>query len=242
MYLPVVIAVIAIVCGVIGTFRVRRGRKLEAITPGRSELRAGFLVVFGALTLAMYLKGVVRVAGSQIYLAIPPALLCIAVLVPRLHRLPAFLGPCGELPGNIVGLYGCIRGSRSGTSFQSCSTLGCLSSCWRAPEADCLRRRPRGRKTTNPLTRGICFIPQPDRFKPIEFIDSLSLPGQTLFVGQPHSDRMFAIDNLTYFATQRMAATHWHHLDPFLQNRQDIQLQMIQDLERNRLTVYHARL
>ena len=45
---------------------------------------------------------------------------------------------------------------------------------------------------------------------------------------------MFANDNLTYFATQRLPATHWHHFDPFVQNRQEIQLQMIQDLDRNR--------
>jgi hypothetical protein len=233
LYLPVVIAVIAIIFGVMGTLRVRRGPDFETVTPARSELRAGFLVVFGALTLAMYLKGVVRVAGPQIYLAIPPALLCIAVLFdarPAFRRSMAIVVTCLAILSVSTGAFAAVVQAHH---FN-------LQHTWLPVE---LLARARGTlspedaawcKTTNPLTSGICFIPQPDRIKAIEFIESHTSPGQTLFIGQPHSDRMFANDNLTYFATQRLPATHWHHFDPFLQNRQDIQLQMIQDLDRNR--------
>jgi hypothetical protein len=232
LYLPVVIAVIAIVYGVMGTSRVRRGPDFEPVTPRRSELRAGFLVVFGALTLAMYLKGIVRVAGSQMYLAIPPALLCIAVLF---DARAAFRRPMAVVLSCLAILSvstGAFAAAVQAHHFN-------LQHTWLPIE---LLARARGRlspeeaawcKTTNPLTTGICFIPQSDHIKAIEFIDSHTAPGQTLFVGQPHSDRMFANDNLTYFATQRLPATHWHHFDPFLQNRRDIQLQMIQDLDRN---------
>jgi hypothetical protein len=46
--------------------------------------------------------------------------------------------------------------------------------------------------------------------------------------------RIVANDNIIYFATQRLPATHWSHLDPDLETRYDIQTQMIHQLERNR--------
>jgi hypothetical protein len=56
-------------------------------------------------------------------------------------------------------------------------------------------------------------------------------PGQPLYAGLSHHDRVVANDNLIYFATQRLPATHWSHFDPDLQNRLDIQTQMVAELE-----------
>jgi hypothetical protein len=74
-------------------------------------------------------------------------------------------------------------------------------------------------------------MPDNDRIHAIEFIDSQTRPDQPLFVGQTKHDKIFANDNLTYFAAQRLPATRWSHFDPDLQNREDVQRQMIRELE-----------
>jgi hypothetical protein len=85
----------------------------------------------------------------------------------------------------------------------------------------------------SPLTRGFCFLPEDDRIRAIEFISSHTVPGQSLYSGLKHHDRIFANDNLIYFATQCLPATHWSHLDPGLQTSYETQTQMITELERN---------
>ena len=89
-------------------------------------------------------------------------------------------------------------------------------------------------KSDNPLTKGVCFLPDKDRIKTIDFIASHTTPAQTLYVGVPHHDRIIAVDNIIYFATQRLPATHWHQLDPLLETRRDIQLKMVQDIDSNK--------
>jgi hypothetical protein len=88
-------------------------------------------------------------------------------------------------------------------------------------------------KIPSPLTRGFCFLPEDDRIHAIEFISSHTRPGDPLYSGLKHHDRIFANDNLIYFATQRLPATRWSQLDPGLQTSYDTQTQMIDELERN---------
>jgi hypothetical protein len=85
----------------------------------------------------------------------------------------------------------------------------------------------------NPLTKGLCFLPEDDRIRTIEFIDNHTTPGQLLYVGLAKHDRIFVNDNLLYFASQRLPATHWSHFDPGLQNRYDIQAEMVHELQVN---------
>ena len=65
----------------------------------------------------------------------------------------------------------------------------------------------------------------------IEFIREHTRAGQVIYSGLTHHDRTVANDNLIYFATQRLPATHWSHFDPGLQTRYDIQQQMIGEFE-----------
>jgi hypothetical protein len=85
----------------------------------------------------------------------------------------------------------------------------------------------------NPLTRGLCFLPEIDRVRTIDFIESHTSPDQRLYVGLTRHDKIFAADNITYFATQRLPATRWSELDPDLESRYDIQTQMVDEFERN---------
>jgi hypothetical protein len=66
----------------------------------------------------------------------------------------------------------------------------------------------------------------------IDFIDSHTRPDQLLFVGLDRHDKVFVNDNLIYFGSQRLPATHWSHFDPGLQNSYPIQSDMIRELKK----------
>lgn len=85
-----------------------------------------------------------------------------------------------------------------------------------------------------PLTKGFCFFLSPDHIQAIEYVRANTRPGDTLYVGLTHHDQVFVNDNITYFATQLLPATKWSQFDPFLQNRLDIQQEMIGELETKR--------
>lgn len=228
VYLPIAIAGISLYALV--ERRLRPSARLEKI-PEQEEWY-GFLVTFTLLLLVMYLKGLVRASPLQMYLAIIPSLLLVAVLYqhqsafPRpvrisiscllwLSLLPAAWTALHEIRFEYVWhsstaqrIFSFARNGRPGTETEWC-------------------------KMTNPLTKGFCFFPEDDRVYAIEFISSHTRPGQTLYVGVSHHDRIFANDNIIYFATQRLPATRWSHFDPDLQNRYDIQRQMVDELERN---------
>jgi hypothetical protein len=187
----------------------------------------GFLITFGLLLGVMYLKGLVRVAVVQMYLAIIPSLLLIAVLF---QHQSAFSRPVRIAISWLMWLS-LVPASWSALHeirLQYLKHSSLASFAQHAPAettAWC--------KISNPLTVGYCFLPEDDRIHSIEFISSHTRPDQRLYVGVSHHDRIVANDNLIYFATQRLPATHWSHFDPDLQNRYDIQTQMIQELEQN---------
>jgi hypothetical protein len=85
-----------------------------------------------------------------------------------------------------------------------------------------------------PLSRGLTFTPGDDKQTAINFLRTHTTPLDTLYVGVTHHDRIFANDNLTYFATGLLPATKWSEFDPGLQSQLPIQAQMVGDLEANR--------
>lgn len=86
----------------------------------------------------------------------------------------------------------------------------------------------------NPVSKGPCYFVDNDHIQTIQYLTAHTQPGDTLYVGLPHHDRVYAGDDVTYFATQRLPAVNWDQLDPYLQNMPDIQTQMIQEIEKNR--------
>ena len=189
-----------------------------------------FLFAFALVSLVMYGKGLVRVGTIQLYSATIPSLFLIAVLFQQRFnfRRPfpivisslAFLSlfcpawsairELKNVPRDHLAvsqeLWSSIRGTISPTTKVWCST-------------------------PSPATRGLCFLPTGDDIQATTFIDAHTRPGDKLYVGLAKHDKVFANDNVLYFTAARLPATHWSHFDPDLQNRSDIQEQMIRDLE-----------
>jgi hypothetical protein len=201
-------------------------------TRSRKAYWQGFLVTFGLLTSAMYLKGLVRVSPVQMYLSIVPSLLLIAVLFEYRVSFPHIVRSCivwlvwlSALAASWSTLHEVIQ-----LRAQHLSVLERIlsPSSTRLPDT-----QTRWCRLNNPLTEGFCFLPEDDRIHAIEFISSHTRPDQKLYVGVRNHDKIFENDNLMYFATQRLPATKWSELDPDLESRLDIQTQMVREFERN---------
>jgi hypothetical protein len=229
-YLPIAIVGISLYVTVVRCFEARGNAVFNSkIMANELEWR-GFLVAFSLLTLVMYLKGIVRISPVQMYLCTIPSLLLLAVLVQHELIFPR------ALQTSIICLVGLSVLAAEGSSFyrvvvecrQNSVVLGSLLSSARQTTPEPTKAWC---KVENALTRGFCFVPDDDRIQTIKFIDSHTRPDQPLFVGLMKHDRIFVNDNLTYFAAQRLPATRWSHFDPDLQNRKDVQSQMIQELD-----------
>jgi hypothetical protein len=231
VYLPIAAVGISLYAIVADRLRAR-DNKASAQSELEQQRRCGFLIAFSLLALVMYFKGFVRIAVIQMYLAITPSLLLAAALFQQrfTFRRPvrisimllvwlSLLSPAWSSLREIRDLY------RQHSSLPQ--------SVWSAARRTTRAIETTWCRTANSATRGLCFLPEDDRIQTVEFIDSHTKPDQKLFVGVTHHDRIFVNDNLIYFASHRLPATRWSHFDPDLQNRYEIQVQIVQEFEVN---------
>jgi hypothetical protein len=232
IYLPIAVIAISLYVAVARLLSTSDKDGLDLHRRSGEQDWHGFLFTFAILALVMYFKGLVRVSIAQMYLSFLPSFLLLAVLfehrsiLPRLVRVSimsitwlSVVAATWGMLHELKLLYVQHLSVPEWLLSSSHGTMAETNGTW------C--------KTPNPLTKGICFLPEKDRIQAIEFIDSHTRPDQELYVGLPRHDRVFVNDNILYFATQRMPATKWSHFDPFLQNRLDIQTQMVHELDVN---------
>jgi hypothetical protein len=232
IYLPLVIAAVSIYVAVSGL--VRMSRKDHAPTQGSLGPANwyGLLVTFGFLTAALYLKGYVRVTLFQMYLAIIPSVLLLAVLLEHRLSFPRIAR---------IGLL-CLAGlsfvAAASLDFHQAKELYLTHSSVPEYLLSIIRRNMPPEQAAwcskgNPVTMGFCFLPDEDRTRTIEFITNHTGPNQPIYVGLIEHQKIFAADNILYFATLRLPATKWSELDPDLESRYDVQAQMVHELETN---------
>jgi hypothetical protein len=233
IYLPIAIIGISLYVVVAGRLR-GRGKGSSTLQSSSEEQKFhGFLLMFGLLALAMYFKGFVRVSLVHLYLSIIPALLLITVLFQ--HRL-TLARPVRISVSFLIWLSVLAAGSsalREARTLQHIERASIPKSILLSAKHALPEMQATWCKTENPATKGVCFLPDDDHIQAIEFIDTHTSPDKKLFVGQTNHDRIFANDNLIYFAAQRLPATKWSHFDPGLQNSYDVQTQMIHEFEVN---------
>lgn len=205
----------------------RRSDPRSAVAPAMGAI--GCLCSFGLLAAVMYVKGLVRIDLWENYLALVPTLVLLAVL---LQYRAAF----GSLFRTVV--YALVV-------FCALATLRFAEHTARvARDQKSLLAawliRPRSQaplppdtgwcELKSPATEHLCFLVDPDHIHTIEFLLANTRPSDTLYVGLRHHDRVYANDNITYFASGLLPATRWSHMDPHLQNTRAIQLEMIGEL------------
>jgi hypothetical protein len=231
IYLPIAVVGISLYAVVADRLRAR-DNKASTQSEFEQQRRCGFLIAFSLLALVMYFKGFVRLGLVQMYLAITPSLLLAAALFQQrfTFRRPVRISIMLVVWLSLLSPAWCsLREIRD--LYQQHSSLP--QRVWSAARRTTRAITTTWCKTTNSATRGLCFLPEDDRIQTVEFIDSHTRPDQKIFVGVTHHDRIFINDNLIYFASHRLPATRWSHFDPDLQNRFDIQVQIVQELEVN---------
>jgi hypothetical protein len=75
----------------------------------------------------------------------------------------------------------------------------------------------------------------PDYSRVATYLRAHTQPDERIFVGLDRHDKILLNPVALYFAVGRLPGTHWHHFDPGLQTRADIQAAIISDLQRNRV-------
>jgi hypothetical protein len=76
-----------------------------------------------------------------------------------------------------------------------------------------------------------CFLMSSDRAQAARLLAQNTSPDERIFAGLTRHDKILVNDNITYFAAGRLPATRWHHFDPGLQTRADIQAEIIAELQ-----------
>lgn len=194
---------------------------------------AAALVAYGGVAVVMYVKGLVRISAGPLFMCVGPCLLVAAVLYMHRSELGVATRSAVLL---LIALF--IAGGIASTyhDLQLERRQGALMLAWLISPATQSPQPPFATwcRQHNALTHPFCYFPDDAHIQAIEYIDANTQPSDTLFVGLAHHDRIYINDNLTYFATQRLPATKWSHFDPFLQNRADIQQEMISEFEQNK--------
>lgn len=194
---------------------------------------AGELLAFSAVAAVMYLKALVRIGAGQLAMTTLPCIMIAALLFEHRTSLSTTTRAVATL---LLGLF-----MVAGAAFVLESYL--QQHRQRVSTLDWMLRRPNQQplppfqgwcQQRNPLTRGFCFVLDDDHIQAVKYLREQTRPADTLYVGLPQHDRIFAGDSITYFAAERLPAVKWTQFDPFLENRADIQQEMIGELEQNR--------
>ena len=232
VYLPIAIACLSLYILVRSFVQAGGNAASSAESTPRNDAWRGFLITFGLLLVVMYLKGLVRVSPGQVHLAVIPSLLLIGVLFQQrlTYPRPVRIAIDGLM---LLSFVAATWSSLHEISMEHAEHLSAAEWVLSSAQDSTQKASAAWCKIPGPLTRGFCFLPEDDRIHAIEFIRSHTRPGDLLYSGLKHHDRIFANDNLIYFATQRLPATRWSHLDPGLQTNYNTQTQMIDELERN---------
>jgi hypothetical protein len=212
------------------TWLFRTSKSGESILRQQSAKLYMFLLAFGVLGLAMYGKGLVRVHLIHLYLALIPAVLILAILLEHRWSLPAYLRIltiCLAFLFAASSVWSALREIKNVRATHS----SLPETLWSSATGRSSPLHIEWCKQKNPLTEGLCFLPDDDHIRAIEFVSDHTTANDSLFVGVSHHDRIHSNDNLIYFASQRLPATHWSHFDPGLQNRADIQADIVRELE-----------
>jgi len=189
-----------------------------------------FLMVFSLLTAIFYMKGLVRVSVEHMQLALIPSLMVIALLMEIAISNTKWFRAIIVIVATISFVTALTSGyekiiDRKDLVLSDFSGFYKLISNLKVDvESD-------GSST---IQRKSAFFVSRDRDAAISFIVRNTAPDERIFIGLTRHDKVFINDVSSYFQTNRLPATKWHHFDPGLQSSVEIQSKIIDDLEQNK--------
>jgi hypothetical protein len=186
-----------------------------ALTPRTPWRTRAFLALFAGLTAMFLLKGVVRVSLVHMLMAVISGTLLLTVVA---EQLLASGGAAGRI--GAVGI-GALLLTLSFSALDAYPGAPLFAPSPVRQSATAARLRPG-------------FLPSPFS-DAARFVEARTAPSERIFVGRFHHDRFMYNALAVYFASGRLPGTRWHHFDPGVQTRADVQSQIAAELERNRV-------
>lgn len=220
----------------VAIYAITREIRRNASRPAESrELSdwVNLLILYSIVAASVFVKGVVRASAGQMFPCTICCLLIVAVLLEHRRRWGTAAQTLYAMLGILFMVTGCAALLHK-ISFERQTNSSVLKWIIRPSKEPPFPPFRSWCSEGTPITTGFCYALDSDHIQVIEYVRGHTRPGDTLYVGLSHHDRVIAGDNITYFATQLIPATKWSQFDPFLQNREDIQREMIGELERNR--------
>ena len=211
VYLPIVAIVLAIV-------ELRESRQDRA-SPAKASDRLVDLIVFGSAAAAFLVKGVVRVSAIHMILAAVPSLVIVAMIVDRWSRAVGGRRHAGWALATFVIISGL------GVAVVELPQLGTARD-----------RTLAGWLVENGHAGDGCAPLLSEPYARVaDYIMTHSAPDERIFVATGRHDKIFVNAVALYFAANRLPATHWHHFDPGLQTRADVQKEIIAELQQGKV-------
>jgi hypothetical protein len=186
-----------------------------------------FVLLLSLIVGALYLKGLVRLSIEHVLASLIPSTILVAVLLERSLRQGRTMQ---ALAGSVfvfalaASLYGSVNEAKQ-RHREAASILDRIMS----------PATPRPCAAHPEIPSIACFSMEPDRVEVTRFLIQNTTPGERIFVGLTRHDKIYANDTLTYFAAARLPATRWHHFDPGLQTRADVQSDIVAELQAREL-------
>ena len=170
-----------------------------------------------AFTGVFFAKGFVRVSAIQMAMAIISSIALLAVVASRLSSYPRFTRFAVGGAVTAAGLCTLIAGVGDLKSGRQNAVA------W-IRNAGC--RPPAG------IGRLGCYTVDDSHARAIRYIEQVTSPADTIFVGNGRDDKLFINDIAFYFLAGRVPATKWYQFDPGLQTTEQLQREMVGELSR----------
>lgn len=170
-----------------------------------------------AFTGVFFAKGFVRVSAIQMAMAIISSIALIAVVASRFSNYPRFArlvvggGVAAAGLCTLIAGFGDLKSGRQ-NAVAWIRNAGC-----RAPAA---------------IERIGCYTVDDFHAAAIRYIEQVTTPADTIFVGNGRHDKLFINDTAFYFLAGRVPATKWYQFDPGLQTTAQLQREMVAELTR----------
>lgn len=184
----------------------------------RNDTEAWTVAVFVGACLALYVKGWVRMSVTHTSGALIFALVLLPIIWSNVRgQLRVFVAICAVFVAvpTFFALNRLIANAEGNRSFV----------------AGLLTRRDLTCDAPAHLRRVACLRVDAQWSEAVKFLIETVPSEQRLFSGVTRHDKIFINDIMIYFATQRLPATRWHHFDPGLQTRADVQNAMAAELD-----------
>jgi hypothetical protein len=198
---------------------------LSVVSPRRnSNVASSWLILsLAAVCAGFYLKGWVRVSALHMAGAIVLAIILLPLVWER----------SGVYSARRIATLACAAVLTIATWFSTVASPPTISVSGKFFASLFHGRATSGPCSTPPhLARMACFRADAAWSEAVRFIADRLPTQQRLFVGLTRHDKILINDNLIYFVAGRLPATRWHHYDPGLQTRADVQADMVRELER----------